>query len=131
MVSNRQRMQAKQPEIARSLAAVRRLKKARADSETLDTTFSLSDNVLARADVPPTESVYLWLGVGVMVEYSLDEAEETLQTNLTEVKAKEKVYDEDLRLVREQAITTEVNLSRTFNFDVQQRRKSKPGEAEA
>ncbi len=127
MLSNRQRMQAKQPEIERSLAAVRRLQKAKAEDATLDTTFNISDNVFARADVPPTETVCLWLGVNVLVEYPLDEAEAMLAESLQQVKDKEAIYDEDLRLVREQAITTEVNLSRSFNHDVQERRRAKSG----
>lgn len=125
MVSNRQRMQGKQPDIRRSLEAITRLQKARSEAETIETRFNLSDNVFAQAEVAPTDKVYLWLGVNVLVEYTLDEAHAMLTKSLTDVKAKEAQYSEDLELVREQAITTEVNMSRSFNYDVQERRKAK------
>ena len=40
--------------------------------------FSLSDQVYARAKLSNVESVGLWLGAGVMVEYALEEAKELL-----------------------------------------------------
>ena len=40
--------------------------------------FSLSDQVYARAKLRDVDSVGLWLGAGVMVEYSLDEAKKLL-----------------------------------------------------
>lgn len=33
------------------------------DSDPLETTFELNDTLYAKAEVPPTEEVYLWLGV--------------------------------------------------------------------
>lgn len=35
------------------------------ESEPLETTFELNDTLFAKAMVPPTEEVYLWLGVGI------------------------------------------------------------------
>lgn len=40
--------------------------------------FSLSDQVYARAKVENVDSVGLWLGAGVMVEYDLDDAKALL-----------------------------------------------------
>jgi Prefoldin subunit len=40
--------------------------------------FSLSDQVYARAKLRDVDSVGLWLGAGIMVEYSLDEAQKLL-----------------------------------------------------
>jgi prefoldin subunit 5 len=40
--------------------------------------FSLSDQVYARAKLRDVDSVGLWLGAGIMVEYSLDEAKNLL-----------------------------------------------------
>mmetsp|Transcript_32090 Transcript_32090/g.73778 ORF Transcript_32090/g.73778 Transcript_32090/m.73778 type:complete len:219 (+) Transcript_32090:28-684(+) len=122
LLSSRQRVQSKQPDIERTLAAVERLIKARESGETMSTYFDLSDNVMAKAAIEPTEKVFLWLGAGVLVEYTLDEAQELLTKSLADVKSKEAQYNEDLTLVREQAITSEVNMSRTFNHDVKSRR---------
>jgi hypothetical protein len=33
------------------------------DSDPIETTFELNDTLFAKALVPPTEEVYLWLGV--------------------------------------------------------------------
>lgn len=40
--------------------------------------FSLSDQVYARARIDNVDSVGLWLGAGVMVEYALEEAKSLL-----------------------------------------------------
>jgi len=40
--------------------------------------FSLSDQVYARARIGNVDSVGLWLGAGVMVEYALAEAKSLL-----------------------------------------------------
>lgn len=40
--------------------------------------FSLSDQVYARAKIDNVDSVGLWLGAGVMVEYALEEAKSLL-----------------------------------------------------
>ena len=36
---------------------------AQPGSEPIETTFELNDTLFAKALVPPTEEVYLWLGV--------------------------------------------------------------------
>lgn len=38
------------------------------DSEPLETTFELSDTLFAQAKIPPTNEVYLWLGVSYIAE---------------------------------------------------------------
>jgi Prefoldin subunit len=35
------------------------------DAEPIETTFELNDTLFAKALVPPTEEVYLWLGVRI------------------------------------------------------------------
>ena len=35
------------------------------DSDPLEATFELNDTLYAKAEVPPTEEVYLWLGVRI------------------------------------------------------------------
>ena len=36
------------------------------ESDPIETTFELNDTLYAKAEVPPTEEVYLWLGVGLL-----------------------------------------------------------------
>lgn len=33
------------------------------ESDPIETTFELNDTLFAKAEVPPTEEVYIWLGV--------------------------------------------------------------------
>ena len=53
--------------------------------ETMETQFLLSEQVYARANVPPTDKVCLWLGANVMLEYTLDDAEVLLKKNCEQV----------------------------------------------
>ena len=38
--------------------------------------------MFAKAEIPPTDKVCLWLGANVMLEYSLEDAEQLLSKNL-------------------------------------------------
>ena len=40
--------------------------------------FELGNSVWAKAKVPPTKAVNLWLGADLMVEYPIDEAQQLL-----------------------------------------------------
>lgn len=57
-----------------------------------------------------------------MVEYTYQEALDLLASKLEEAKRREVEAEEDLKLLREAIITTEVNMARTFNHDVRARR---------
>lgn len=39
-----------------------------AGSEPIEATFELNDTLYAKAHIPPTEEVYLWLGVSKVTE---------------------------------------------------------------
>ena len=60
----------------------------RENSDSIETTFPLSDTLYARAKITPSklDSVYLWLGANVMVSYPLAEAEELLREKLAKAK---------------------------------------------
>ncbi|TPX18198.1 uncharacterized protein E0L32_002707 [Thyridium curvatum] len=133
----------KMPDIQKTLDTVRFLKTRRGrhghghghggeeeDSEEepvepIETTFELNDTLYARAQVPPTDEVYLWLGANVMLAYPIDEAEELLQQKLTAAKTSHKNCEEDLDFLREQITTMEVAVARVYNWDVVQKRKEK------
>ena len=38
-------------------------KSAQPDADPIETTFELNDTLFAKAEIPPTDEVYLWLGV--------------------------------------------------------------------
>ena len=70
----------------------------------------------------------MWLGANVMLEYSLEEAEELLTKNLELATQKMSQVEPDLDFLREQITTTEVNMARVVNWDVQQRQAAKKKE---
>ncbi|KAF2096513.1 Prefoldin, subunit 3 [Rhizodiscina lignyota] len=120
-----QGLREKIPDISKTLETVRFFKARQPDSEPLETTFELNDTLYAKAMVPPTEEVYLWLGANVMLSYPLDEAESLLESKLSAAEESLSNCDEDLDFLREQITTMEVATARVYNWDVQQRRKER------
>ncbi|CAG8972850.1 hypothetical protein HYALB_00001269 [Hymenoscyphus albidus] len=117
------------PDIQKTLDMVQFLKTRKPGSEPIETTFELNDTLLAKANIPPTNEVYLWLGANVMLSYPINEAEELLTTRLATAKQNLKNCEEDLDFLREQITTMEVATARVYNWDVTMRRKEKPEEA--
>ena len=72
------------------------------DSEPLEATFELNDTLYAKAHVPPTNEVYLWLGANVMLAYPIDEAETLLEGKLSGAQQTLENCEEDLDFLREQ-----------------------------
>jgi prefoldin subunit 5 len=90
------------PDIQKTLETVRFLKSRKDDAEPLETTFELNDTLFAKAEVPPTDEVYLWLGANVMLSYPIPEAEELLSSKLSTAKHSLSTCEEDLDFLREQ-----------------------------
>lgn len=72
------------------------------DADPLEATFELNDTLYAKAHVPPTEEVYLWLGANVMLAYPIDEAETLLEGKLSGAQQTLANCEEDLDFLREQ-----------------------------
>ncbi|KUI61681.1 hypothetical protein VP1G_08863 [Cytospora mali] len=106
MESNMQRksagLQDKIPDIQKTLDSVRFLKTRTDETDPIETTFELNDTLYAKAEVPPTEEVYIWLGANVMLAYPMDEAEALLAERLSKAKKSLEDCDEDLEFLREQ-----------------------------
>ncbi|KAH7649741.1 hypothetical protein RS030_132064 [Cryptosporidium xiaoi] len=90
--------------------------------------FPLADNLLAKGTSLPSNNVYLWLGANTVLEYSLEEAMEVLNSNLSTAKNTIKIYQKSLDFIREQITILEVNTARIHNYGVMIR-KSKQGNA--
>ncbi|KAI8633524.1 Prefoldin subunit-domain-containing protein [Xylariaceae sp. FL1651] len=118
----------KMPDIQKTLETVRFLKTRTSDSDPIETTFELNDTLYAKATIPPTDEVYLWLGANVMLSYPLDEAETLLTSKLAAAKQSHANCEEDLDFLREQITTMEVALARVYNWEVVQKRKEKADE---
>ena len=84
-----------------------------------------------RANVAPRGVVAVWLGAGVMLEYSYAEARALLGEQLAAAQAKVRTNGADLAFLRDQIITTEVNIARVYNYSVKSARKAKMAAAAA
>nr|CEL67162.1 TPA: prefoldin subunit 3, putative [Neospora caninum Liverpool] len=124
---------AKIGDMEEALSAVKKLKhqkekaKDAADPKEaeLKTYFELADTLHAEAIIPPTDSVCLWLGANVVMEYSLDEAETLLTNNVETAKKTRAAAVEDLQRLRTQITVTEVNVARIHNYGVKKNQEAK------
>ncbi|KAF8866125.1 Prefoldin, subunit 3 [Acephala macrosclerotiorum] len=99
------------------------------DSDPIEATFELNETLYAKAEIPPTDEVYLWLGANTMLAYPIDEAEELLSSKLATNKTNLANCEEDLDFLREQITTMEVATARVYNWDVTMKRKEKNEQA--
>ncbi|GAB0134643.1 hypothetical protein EsDP_00003005 [Epichloe bromicola] len=118
------------PEIQKTLDTVKFLKLRRDETEPIETTFELNDTLYARANVPATNEVYIWLGANVMLSYPIDEAEVLLTSKLSAAQTSLSNCEEDLDFLREQITTMEVATARVYNWEVVQKRKEKTSDEE-
>ncbi|TDG52236.1 hypothetical protein AWZ03_001517 [Drosophila navojoa] len=116
--ARRHKLKSQIPDLERSLEMVNVLRK---EDEERETQFLLSDQVFIKTLVPPTKTVYLWLGASVMLEYPLDEAEALLKQNITSAVGNLKSVEHDQDFLRDQITTTEVNMARVHNWGVKKR----------
>jgi len=86
------------------------------------TRFELCDTLFAKAKVQTNSEVYLWLGANVMLAFTYAEAEEMLQSKIDTGMDTLAACSEDLAFLREQITTTEVNIARSHNYKVRQKR---------
>lgn len=96
----------------------------------LKTHFQFAETLHVEATVPPTDTVCLWLAGDIVMEYSLEEAEEVLNKSL---KSANRYLDEaevDMEWLRTQITMTEVNVARVHNFAVLKREQARAAAAE-
>ncbi|CAH2044610.1 unnamed protein product [Thlaspi arvense] len=91
-------------------------------SSALLADFEVSEGIYSRACIEDSDSVCLWLGANVMLEYSCEEATALLKNNLENAKASLEVLVADLQFLRDQVTVTQVTIARIYNYDVHQRR---------
>lgn len=121
----------KMPDIQKTLDTVRFLKTRKPDSDPIEATFELNDTLYAKAHIPPTDEVYLWLGANVMLSYPITESEELLASKLEAAKSNLSNCEEDLDFLREQITTMEVATARIYNWDVLMKRREKAEQGES
>lgn len=116
------------PDIEKNLAIIGHIQERKAsgdaDDEILETNYELDSTLYSRAevDVKALDSVGLWLGADVMLEYPLDEAVELLTARLQNNTQLLQTVEEDLDFLRQNITTMEVNTARLYNWDVERRK---------
>ncbi|KAL8834176.1 MAG: hypothetical protein Q9170_003877 [Blastenia crenularia] len=118
------------PDIQKTLDMVQFLKLRKPGSEPIETTFELNDTLYAKAEIPPTNEVYLWLGANVMLSYPVEDAETLLESKLATAQDSLENCEEDLDFLREQITTLEVATARVYNWEVTMKRKEKSVQGE-
>ncbi|KAL3189466.1 hypothetical protein MRX96_002774 [Rhipicephalus microplus] len=118
LLQKKQRLKTQIPEIKTALEIVKLLITKRDASEDMETKFMMCEQVYSKAVIPPTERVCLWLGANVMLEYSLEAAEELLCKNSQTAVRNLTELNNDLDFLRDQITTTEVNMARLHNWNV-------------
>nr|CAG4645939.1 EOG090X0IRH [Lynceus sp. MCZ IZ 141354] len=125
LLAKRKRLKSQIPDIQKSLEMLAVLKKKFAEESPIETHFLLSDLLHAKAVVDPSQTVCLWLGANVMLEYTLDDAQSLLDLNLDTANKNLGQVQHDLDFLRDQMTTTEVNMARLYNWDVKRRQMDK------
>mmetsp|Transcript_12922 Transcript_12922/g.32589 ORF Transcript_12922/g.32589 Transcript_12922/m.32589 type:complete len:209 (+) Transcript_12922:95-721(+) len=130
LTQKQQNYDLKIPDIEKSLALVKNLQSKQEVGESVTTRYNLADNVYGKAEVDTSVGIVnLWLGANVMLEYTYQEAIDFLSQNLESARREFKIVKEDLAFVRDQIVTSEVSMTRIFNWDV--RKKRTEGTAES
>jgi len=123
LTQKKQNYDLKIPDIEKSLALVKNLLSKKEDGVSITTRYSLADNVYGKAEVDTSVGIVnLWLGANVMLEYTYEEATDFLTHNLESAREEFKTVKEDLGFVRDQIVTSEVSMTRIFNWDVRRKR---------
>jgi prefoldin subunit 5 len=127
-------LKVKIPDIEKNLEVISHIKERKADGKdedegqeeenVIETNYEVNDTLYTRAkiNVDTLNSVYLWLGAEVMLEYPLDEAVDLLEERLKNNKELLKIVKEDLEFLKENITTMEVNTARLYNWDVERRK---------
>ncbi|XP_020596516.1 probable prefoldin subunit 3 [Phalaenopsis equestris] len=122
LLAQQRDLQAKIPDIEKCLGIVSTIQAKKGTGEDLIADFEVSEGIYSRARIEDSNSVCLWLGANVMLEYSCEEANELLKKNLENAKASLEVLIADLQFLRDQVTITQVTTARVYNWDVHQRR---------
>nr|XP_002122059.1 prefoldin subunit 3 [Ciona intestinalis] len=125
LLQKKQRLKQQIPDLKSSLDIVKHMKSIEGTDTTMTTNFFLSGALHAKAKIPPTKEVCLWLGANVMLSYSIEEALGVLNKNYTTAISHLDSVNKDLEYLRDQFTTTEVMLARLYNWNVKQRRAAK------
>lgn len=144
MIARKRRLRQQLPDLQKSLEMIKILNDQEEDE--LETNILLSEQVFVKSVIQKTQTVCLWLGANVMLEYPLDEAEELLKSNLDSASMNLRCLEHDQvrdvnkfssispnsnngwkfqEFLRNQQTTVEVAMARIYNWDITRRKAQK------
>jgi len=85
LLSKQRRLRSQVKDIKSTLSILDHMASKKDDPAGVTTDFRLADALWAKAHIPKTEKVSLWLGANVMLEYDIEEAQTLLTTNRDQV----------------------------------------------
>lgn len=80
------------------------------------------DGVYAKARITNNKKVALFIGASMLVEYSIEEAQDLITSNISDIEKQITDLEHNLEVLKENMTVIEVSVSRVFNYDVQMRR---------
>ncbi|KAL9254977.1 Prefoldin subunit 3-like protein, partial [Drosera capensis] len=107
LLAQQRDLQGKIPDIEKCLDIVSTLQARKDTGKALVADFEVSEGIYSLARIEDADSVCLWLGANVMLEYSCDEAKDLLQKNLENARASLDVLIADLQFLRDQVTVTQ------------------------
>jgi len=125
LVNQKRLLLEKIPDIENALQSLDYLIKKHEQKKKVTTQFMLADNIYAKAQIKPRDTVFLWLGANVMMEYKYEEGKAMLANNLKHSKNNLNSLYTDLEFLKEQMTITDVNIARLHNHRVELRRLEK------
>lgn len=123
IVQQKRSLLSKLPEIESALKTLNYLEKT--EGKTAETFFELADAIYCKAQIEKNNKVMLWLGANVMVEYTYEDARKLLEQNLKGAQETLKSLNTDLEFLKDQITVSEVNISRTHNYQVKLREQAR------
>jgi len=123
LAQKKRRLKSQIPDLQSTLDIVKHMHSRKEATEPVQTRFLLSGALYAKASIPPTDTVGLWLGANVMLTYTTDEALKLLTKNHSSAHTNLESVEKDLEFLRNQCTTTEVTMARLYNWDVKNRRE--------
>ncbi|KAL8431371.1 hypothetical protein ACSSS7_005309 [Eimeria intestinalis] len=130
LLGQKDTLRAKTIAIRETMDAIKLLGKQRdkakeGENGDLKTHFQLAETLHVEATVPPTDTVCLWLAADVVMEYTLEEAEEVLSKSLKFANKYLEEAESVMEWLRTQITMTEVNVARVHNFAVLKREQAR------
>uniref|UniRef100_A0A914ZTY3 Prefoldin subunit 3 n=2 Tax=Parascaris univalens TaxID=6257 RepID=A0A914ZTY3_PARUN len=122
MLAQKARVALRMPDLKHSLEMLAVIEQKAAENKPLEVTHLLSDQVYCHMTAEKLDTVYLWLGANVMVEFTIEEARKVLKESYDQAAAAVDELNAELDFVKDQITTTEVNMAHVYNYGVQMRK---------